>query len=381
MASDSSINQNQSLMGLLFSNSTISMLLCFLGSYIIAYLLFGAAFKSENSESMIHKTLDLLIFGIVMLYILMEVYNVSQINSNDAFNNIKTNAENIINNPYTIIHYAVFIILFHALLFLFRIPISGAGSPYFIPVFLGGAWIVLSISLIVWFFNKFLNISLFDSNLWNDLTKTQSSVNVDITGNIIINGNVAPRGNVVAPRGNVVAPREHVELKFDTTYDVYAPKDEVFNISNNLYTYDDAKAVCTAYGARLATYDEVEESYNKGGEWCNYGWSEDQMALFPTQKQTFHGLQKIPGHEHDCGRPGINGGYIANPSVQFGVNCYGKKPAATEKDKQEMNANKEINVPKTPEEMELDKKVQFWKENADKLLNINSFNYNKWSEY
>jgi hypothetical protein len=367
MASDSSINQNQNLMGLLFSNSTISMLLCFLGSYIIAFLLFGAAFRSENSESMIHRTLDLLIFGIVMLYLLMEFYNVSQSNSSNALQIMKTNAENVLNNPYTIIHYAVFLILFHVLLFLFKIPVAGAGSPYFVSLFMGGAWIVLSVSMIVWFFNKFLNISLFDSNLWNDLTQTQSSVKVDITGNIIINGNVASRGNVV--------------LKNDLKYDVYSSHDEVFNVSNNLYTYEDAKAVCTAYGARLATYDEVEEAYNKGGEWCNYGWSQDQLALFPTQKLTWFKLQKNPAHKNDCGRPGVNGGYMENPYIRFGVNCYGKKPAATDKDKQEMDANKEINVPKTPEELLLDKKVQFWKENADKLLNINSFNYNQWSEY
>jgi hypothetical protein len=31
------------------------------------------------------------------------------------------------------------------------------------------------------------------------------------------------------------------------------------------------------------------------------------MALFPTQKETWDKLQKIKGHEHDCGRPGING--------------------------------------------------------------------------
>ena len=105
------------------------------------------------------------------------------------------------------------------------------------------------------------------------------------------------------------------------------------------------------------------------------------MALFPTQKLTWFKLQKNPTHKNDCGRPGVNGGYMENPYIRFGVNCYGKKPAATEKDKQEMNANNGINVPKTSEEMELDKKVQFWKENADKLLNINSFNYNKWSEY
>ena len=37
-------------------------------------------------------------------------------------------------------------------------------------------------------------------------------------------------------------------------------------------------------------------------------------------KKYLEKLQKIKGHEHDCGRPGINGGYIDNPNVRFGVN-------------------------------------------------------------
>jgi len=68
--------------------------------------------------------------------------------------------------------------------------------------------------------------------------------------------------------------------------------DEVFNISNNLYTFDDAKNVCGSYGARLANYDEIENAYNNGAEWCNYGWSDGQMAFFPTQKDTWSVLQR-----------------------------------------------------------------------------------------
>jgi hypothetical protein len=49
------------------------------------------------------------------------------------------------------------------------------------------------------------------------------------------------------------------------------PEPEVFNISNNLYTYDDAKSICSAYDASLATYDQIEKSYNGGGEWCSRG--------------------------------------------------------------------------------------------------------------
>ena len=112
---------------------------------------------------------------------------------------------------------------------------------------------------------------------------------------------------------------------------------EVFNIPKNIYTYKQAKDVCSSLNARLATYNEVESAYNEGGSWCSYGWSDEQMALFPTQKDVYNKLKLIPGHQHDCGRPGVNGGYIDNKNFKFGVNCYGKKPHWTEKDKDFMD--------------------------------------------
>ena len=40
-------------------------------------------------------------------------------------------------------------------------------------------------------------------------------------------------------------------------------EDQVFHVPNNIYTYNDAKAVCKAYGSRLATYGEIENAYTK----------------------------------------------------------------------------------------------------------------------
>jgi len=154
------------------------------------------------------------------------------------------------------------------------------------------------------------------------------------------------------------------------------PKEEVFNISNNKYTYNDAKSICSAYNSRLATYKEVEDSYNAGGEWCNYGWSENQLALFPTQEASYEKLQKIKGHEHDCGRPGINGGYIGNSDIKFGVNCYGVKPKPSKKEEDLMKVQQ--NYPKSPNDIELEKKVNYWKKNIDKVT-LNAFNHQKWS--
>ena len=102
---------------------------------------------------------------------------------------------------------------------------------------------------------------------------------------------------------------------------------EVFHISDNKYNYENSKALCKAYGARLAKYSDLESAYKKGANWCSYGWSDNQMALFPIQKDFYDELQEGPSEfRDDCGKPGINGGYFPNKELKFGVNCYGFKP-------------------------------------------------------
>jgi len=153
--------------------------------------------------------------------------------------------------------------------------------------------------------------------------------------------------------------------------------EQIFNIPGNYYGYEDAKSLCTAYGARLANYQEVEDAYNKGGEWCNYGWSDGQMALFPTQTNTFNNLQKIKGHEHDCGRPGVNGGYMANPHLKFGVNCYGYKPKINQEEEELMQVS--TPYPKTEKDILFEKRVDYWKSKLGDIL-VSPFNYKTWSK-
>ena len=185
--------------------------------------------------------------------------------------------------------------------------------------------------------------------------------------------------NVTTAIKNIFGPVPEVDVTIDNA-DILptplAPQEEVFHIPGNTYGYDDAKAVCKALGSRLATYNEVESAYENGAEWCSYGWSEDQMALFPTQKTTYEKLSKIDEHQHDCGRPGVNGGYIKNENVQFGVNCYGLKPSINDKETQLMT-----NVtpyPLTKKEKRLNKKVEDFKKQLSSLL-ISPFNQTKWS--
>jgi len=153
-------------------------------------------------------------------------------------------------------------------------------------------------------------------------------------------------------------------------------KEQVYHIPGNEYNYDDATAVCKAYGGRLATYSEVENSYKNGAEWCSYGWSDKQLALFPTQKETWNTLQSIEGHENDCGRAGINGGFIANPNVRFGVNCYGYKPKMTQEEKDIMDSTPLY--PKNMKDIKEEKQVEYWRQKIPEIL-VAPFNKNVWS--
>ena len=100
--------------------------------------------------------------------------------------------------------------------------------------------------------------------------------------------------------------------------------EQVFHISNQNYTYDEASCKCGSYDAKLATYPQIVESYNKGAEWCSYGWSQGQTAYYPTQKCNWE--KKSKKEQEACGKPGINGGFFSDKKLRFGVNCFGKKP-------------------------------------------------------
>ena len=211
-------------------------------------------------------------------------------------------------------------------------------------------WGVFLVIIIINGMNYFLNVNIITSikNLFSGEPEIDITVERETEGQIT---------------GSSTVP----ELKFEK---------QVYHIPGNKYTFDDARAICKAYGNRLANYKEIENAYQNGADWCSYGWSEDQMALFPTQMERWERLQKIEGHENDCGRPGINGGYIANPNVRFGVNCYGYRPKITS---QEAEMMKNIPLfPKTQKELDFQKRIEYWKNKIANIV-VSPFNSNNWS--
>ena len=159
---------------------------------------------------------------------------------------------------------------------------------------------------------------------------------------------------------------------------------EVFNIDRNDFTYDEAALVCQAFDAKLATFDQIVKAHKgdkdkKGAHWCNYGWSKNQMALYPTQETIWKKIQKGPEEERNkCGNPGVNGGYFKNKDLKFGVNCYGYRP--------QPDPGNILYSDNLDDDNELDSKstelLNKYKSDIEKgNLSVRPYNSNYWSKY
>jgi hypothetical protein len=360
-------SDNTNITNIIFNKTNLIFLVWFLAIYIISYCLLRIIFNKSttvsNFQLKMSRGIDFIVLICFFLFFCALYFFNTEYNREIIFQNTFNSLNNFINNPVSIVSITFFLCFFYIIIYLFNIPRENGSKPFTISIIETIAWILFVIICFVDFFKYVMGVYLIDlvvdilniNNLPSSYPKISGNANVtkntQVTGNIVVGNNIPIQ------------------------------KDEVFNISNNLYTYDDAQAICSAYGAKIANYDQIENAYKNGGEWCNYGWSDGQMALFPTQKSTWEALQKTTDKKNNCGRPGINGGYFANPYIKFGVNCYGKKPAPSDSDLARMSANKDIVFPKTASDKALDAKVQFWKNNAGNLLVLNSFDRKKWSEY
>ena len=146
-------------------------------------------------------------------------------------------------------------------------------------------------------------------------------------------------------------------------------KKEVFHIANQDYTFEQAKCKCESYNSKLASYDQLVDAYNDGAEWCTYGWSSGQKAYYPTQKCNWE--KKGPEEKLKCGNPGLNGGFFADPSLKFGVNCYGKKPKGRVARLKDPVCNGGGNYCQLPQ--------NFGASNRLETDEISPFNINKWN--
>ena len=357
-------NKYPDLMQLIFNKTNYIFLLWFLAMYVLVYFFMNLMFKRpadvSNYSIRLSRGIDFIVLITLIIFLFVTYFNNTESTREMVYQNVIGTYTQYVENPISIFSTVFLLIGFYVLISLLQIPMAPDTKPAVVSLLETVGWTTLIIIGFVDFFKYVLLVSFVDlvsdSVGFRPVPQAQGNA---ITGNAIT-------GNAIT--GNVTLSHP-------------VQKDEVFNITNNLYTYDDAQSICSAYGAKLATYDQIEDAYNNGAEWCNYGWSDGQMAFFPTQKDTWNKLQQTKNRKNDCGRPGVNGGYFANPLLRFGVNCYGKKPPPSQADLDRMAANKDINVPHSEEDVVINNKVNYWRQNMGNLLVLNSFDRTQWSEY
>lgn len=146
-------------------------------------------------------------------------------------------------------------------------------------------------------------------------------------------------------------------------------EEEVFHVSDQIYTFPEAYEKCKAYGAELASYQQLVDYYNKGGQFTSYGWSKGQQAFYPIQPCNYVKLRR---RGINVGPPGVNGGKF-RPHLRFGANCFGVKPEGKK-------------VCKKPPICEEDGESLICRRNPEacKVLDsdrISGFNPKKWSQW
>ena len=412
----------------IFSKETFTLLMWALAIYVIIW--FGSRIFvkreviNESSDQVVYgQSIDMVVFGLLILGLIAGYNSLKPEDKSNLLGWFIKWCRDFFDNPNTLIESGIFALVFFAMVYLFRVPMTPEAKPVTVFIIETKIWVVFASLFVVMFFKYVLGIPiigiLFDnkfvqglenlptnkspgssspggffSKLFNRTTPSPATTSRPSTTTVgpsttTTVGPSTPAGSIGTP--STPPGKNYEEKKGDlpsaspgspSASPGSSDVNEVFNISENIYSYEDAKNVCGAYGARLANYDEVEEAYKKGGEWCNYGWSEGQMALFPTQKDTWNKLQKTKNSKNDCGRPGINGGYMENSKLMFGVNCFGKKRPPSDLEKRLFDYKKDNIIPSNDNDSNISSKSNTFKKQIEEgKINLNSYNLKTWSEY
>ena len=359
-----------------FGSETTTYVITFIIVFILAYFILGKFMKNTLSGGnlFVSRLIDFSLLGVVAIFILSYLSSNNYELKSEDIEEMFQNTIDYLDNNTSIITTTLIVLAFYMVTYIFGVPMTSDMKPISIRIIEIVLIAVMTLVLFVFFFKNVLNISIIDviQDIKDNLSGTKREDKDEETGIKL---------DEDTQKDISIATVDGTQETTDISGAIVPDGNEVFNVSNNAYTYDEAKAVCSIYGAELATYDQIEQAYNNGAEWCNYGWSEGQMAYFPTQKNTWTELQKNPKTKNNCGRPGINGGFMANPNLKFGVNCFGKKPDPTDDDVRRLESKKYQAYPDQVYDKEMKAKMEKWKKNADKMLQLNSYNRNMWSRY
>jgi len=233
----------------IFTESNIVIILWFLAVYFVVYILLGIFRGSDSIKPSISRWIDIVSLLILLVYFSVSFFAKNEKEKTKMVSELYENFKTYLNNPISLISVGFFILTLYIVIYILELPMD-SGKPIVISIVENAAWLLFVIILIAACLRYIAGVSVGEI-----LDKTSKSITPPVSGNTAVMGNT-----VVKP----AAP---------------APVDEVFNIGNNMYTYDDAQSVCKSLNARLANYDEIEAAYNNGAD-----GQKAKPPIFPRKK-------------------------------------------------------------------------------------------------
>ena len=102
-------------------------------------------------------------------------------------------------------------------------------------------------------------------------------------------------------------------------------------VSTGYINEDEAEKACKILESELATKEQLITAYNKGVNWCSYGWVKDgnnSEICLPLQPDANNRLSNEQRSSGMCGSHQGSGVNCIRPikGEKYGANCYGKKP-------------------------------------------------------
>jgi cytochrome bd-type quinol oxidase subunit 2 len=195
----------------LFTKSNVIIIMWFIGFYIVVSLIMGLTstnYSLPNNRIVIAtRMLDFVVLIFTVITLIVTYFYKTESEKEKLVEDIYSGFTDSVDNPTTMVMVGVFLAVLYMLVMILGIPMD-QNKPVTIRLLENFAWIYFSILVIALFFKFVLKISVRDfltkmfDNTWNKKDETPVA-----------------------------------DKKSDS-------KEEVFNIATNIYTYDDAQAVC-----------------------------------------------------------------------------------------------------------------------------------------
>jgi hypothetical protein len=94
---------------------------------------------------------------------------------------------------------------------------------------------------------------------------------------------------------------------------------EVYQIQGK-YNQGQALSACQKFNGTLATNSQLTDSFNKGSQWCSWGWLADPLSSgYPMQDVNLPGC-------NDASFKKVYQNTSTDPNTQYSATCYGIKP-------------------------------------------------------